>query len=71
MADNLYLYKGSVKTTEMTLNLNEAKIIVYEDGGGNKYTLDASGISTLTNIDDIKLSDLLEGKVKFIYQKKR
>ncbi|OWZ25602.1 hypothetical protein CCY16_00671 [Wolbachia endosymbiont of Wuchereria bancrofti] len=55
----------------MTLNLNEAKIIVYEDGGGNKYTLDASGISTLTNIDDIKLSDLLEGKVKFIYQKKR
>ncbi|AAW70598.1 hypothetical protein EJB10_01995 [Wolbachia endosymbiont of Brugia malayi] len=70
MADNLYLYKGSVKITEMTLNLNEAKIIVYEDSGGNKYTLDASGISTLTNIDDIKLSDLLEGKVKFIYQKK-
>ncbi|NUY39785.1 hypothetical protein GO684_03940 [Wolbachia endosymbiont of Litomosoides brasiliensis] len=53
----------------MTLHLNGAKTIVYEDGGDDKYT-DTSGIFTPTNIDDVKLCDLLKRKVKFVYQKK-
>ncbi|NSX83582.1 hypothetical protein GOM44_04485 [Wolbachia endosymbiont of Atemnus politus] len=60
-----FTFKKDAST--LTQNLDEAKIIVYEDGGGNKYTLDASGITGLTKIDDLKLSNLLKEEIKFKY----
>ncbi|MCA4775427.1 hypothetical protein IHO40_05090 [Wolbachia endosymbiont of Mansonella ozzardi] len=68
MTTGLTFYKNSQRqAADKTSDLNETKVIVYEDGGGNKYILDASGISNLSNIDDIKLSNLLKAEVKFKY----
>ncbi|WP_353269771.1 hypothetical protein [Wolbachia endosymbiont (group A) of Myopa testacea] len=58
----------SAAGTTAAANLSNAKIVVYEDGNGNKYTLDASSIAGLASIDDIKLSTL-KG-VEFKYQPK-
>ncbi|MDR2548465.1 MAG: hypothetical protein LBC34_03150 [Rickettsiales bacterium] len=54
-----------------TKDLSEAKIIVYEDGGGNKYILDASSASKLSVSEDIELGTLLStllNTVAFEYQ---
>ncbi len=69
MVASLKFYTDSGRSTEATAaDLSDAKVVVYEDGNGNKYTLDASSIANLNKIDDIKLSTLKD--VVFKYQLK-
>lgn len=68
MPTSLNFYTDSQKSTKAKADLSDAKVIVYEDGNDNKYTLDASSIPGLASIDDIKLSTLKD--VVFKYQLK-
>ncbi|MDG7052860.1 MAG: hypothetical protein LKM45_03145 [Wolbachia endosymbiont of Alcedoecus sp.] len=67
MPAGLTFFKDTGRTDPASADLSDAKVIVYEDGGGNKYTLDASSVSGLSGVDDIKLSNLLKAEVNFKY----
>ncbi|WP_353275849.1 hypothetical protein [Wolbachia endosymbiont (group A) of Pipizella viduata] len=64
MVASLKFYEKPERVKEAT-DLSDAKVVVYEDGNGNKYTLDASNIAGLTKIDDIKLSTLKDVVFKY------
>jgi hypothetical protein len=66
MTGSFKFFKDSKREEEdKSSGFSEAKVMVYEDGGENKYILDASDIDDLAKIDDLKLSDLKDIKIKY------
>ncbi|MDG7055702.1 MAG: hypothetical protein LJD31_04200 [Wolbachia endosymbiont of Menacanthus eurysternus] len=64
MPGSFAFYKDSRKTAAET-DLSDAKVMIYKDGGENEYILDASGVAGLNKIDDLKLSNLKDIKIKY------
>lgn len=64
MPGSFEFYKDSDET-RAAADLGDAKVMVYTDGGENKYILDALDIVGLDKIDDLKLSNLKDIKIKY------